>query len=59
MSPLYWMLRSFDWKSVHDVSGQPIGPICKGQAVHDLDSSKTGPTGCPETSVTQLPIKAV
>jgi len=41
MSPLYCMLRSFDWKSVQDVSGQPIGPICNGQAVHDLDCSKT------------------
>jgi len=41
--------------SVHDVSGQPIGPIRKGQAVHDLDSLKTSPTGCPETSSDSTP----
>jgi len=27
------MLRSVDWKLGNDVSGQPMGPIFKGQAV--------------------------
>jgi hypothetical protein len=27
------VLRSVDWQVVTDVSGQPLGPTCKGQAV--------------------------
>jgi hypothetical protein len=32
------MLRSIDWYLVTDVSGQPIGPIFRGQAVQDCIS---------------------
>ena len=35
-----------------DVSGQPIGPIFKGQAIRTAWLLNMGPTGCPETSVT-------
>jgi hypothetical protein len=42
------MLHSVDRKLATDVSGQPIGPIFKGQAAWLL---KMGPIGCPETSI--------
>ena len=34
-----------------DVSGQPVGPIFRGQKKPDSWSLKIGPIGCPETSV--------
>ena len=52
------VLRSLDWWFVTDVSGQPIGPIFKDQAVQFFSSSwtvlhlKVVPIGCPETLVT-------
>ena len=39
------LLRSEWWPFLPDVSGQPIGPIFKGQ------ESRSGPIGSPETSV--------
>jgi hypothetical protein len=51
------MLRSVDWRSVTEVSGQTISHVFKGQALQE-DSSwialplKTSPTGCPETPET-------
>jgi len=29
------MLYSVDWELVIDISGQPVSPIFKGQAVHE------------------------
>jgi len=47
------MLRSVDWGLVTDVSGQPISPILKGQAVHDsLTREEMGLISCLETSAT-------
>jgi len=47
------MLRSVDWWLITDVSGQSIGPILKGQAVHDrLTREEMGLKSCPETSAT-------
>ena len=50
------MLRSVDWLLCTDVSGQPIGPIFKGQAVQALFleclALEDRPIGCPEISVT-------
>ena len=49
------MLRNVDWYLVTDVSGQPNGPIFKGQAVYYSSCIawpfKMGPIGSPETSV--------
>jgi hypothetical protein len=55
------MLHSVDWKLVTDVSGQPIGPVSKVQAVHgaSLKSRRKlvgpltmGPISYAETTVT-------
>jgi hypothetical protein len=47
------MLRSVDWQLVADVSGQPIGPIFKGQAFFfDFLNLKYSAIGYPETSET-------
>jgi hypothetical protein len=47
------MLRSVVWLLVTDVEGQPIGPVFKGQAVHDsLTREEMGLVSCPETSAT-------
>ena len=45
------MLRNVDWYLVAGVSGQPICPIFKDQAI--LEALKVGPIGFPETSVTK------
>jgi hypothetical protein len=29
------MLCSVDWQLFTDVSGQPVGPMCKGQAIQE------------------------
>ena len=47
------MLCIVDLQLVTDVSGQPIGPIFKGQTASHL---KMVPTGCPETSVTNCKV---
>ena len=44
------LLRGVEWFET-DVSGLPIGPIFKGQAVRTVSTSKMGPIGSPETSV--------
>jgi hypothetical protein len=71
MKPICWILlssgtlRSVDWLNT-DVSGQPIGPIFKGQVSSQYNIPENGrievnrseslrfrkPKGCPETSVT-------
>jgi hypothetical protein len=40
------------WLLVTDVSGKPVGPIFKGQAVKYCLTFRMGSTGCLETSVT-------
>jgi hypothetical protein len=53
-TPLSWdlrssgVLRSVEWQSFTDVSGERIGPIFKGQEVQE---EKMRPIHCPETSV--------
>ena len=55
----FGILRSVEWQFLTDVSGQPVGPIFKGQAVQEefLHYSwtawplKIGPISCAETSV--------
>jgi hypothetical protein len=45
-----WLLCGVRWFET-DVSGLPIGPIFKGQAVKEAWPSKTRPIDSPETSV--------
>jgi hypothetical protein len=44
------ILRAVEWYLVTEVSGQPICPIFKDQAIQE--ALKMGLIGCPETSVT-------
>jgi hypothetical protein len=48
------MLRDVGWWLVIDVSGQPIGPILRGQAVLEEDCLTLEDEGCPEASVTSF-----
>ena len=45
------MLGSVDWQLVTDIQGQPVVPIFKGRETSF--TVKTGPIGCPKTSVAQ------
>ena len=35
------MLHSIDWKLVTEVSGQPIGPIFKGQVIQEMSETNS------------------
>jgi hypothetical protein len=48
------MLRGVGWWLVTDVSGQPNGPIFRGQAILEEDCLTIDDEGCPETSATKF-----
>ena len=40
-SELFWDITQLEWQFLTDVSGQPIGPIFKGQDIQDTLENET------------------